>query len=60
MFESIRIKLDRRNISEIVSMLLLLNETLGVVSLWRFMGTAAVAIAVPMKPALYVSCFFCL
>lgn len=60
MFESIRIKLDRRNISKIVSMLLLLSEILGLVSLWRFMGIVAVAIAVHMKPELYVSCFFCL
>lgn len=56
MFESIRIKLDRRNISKIVSMLLLLSEISGLVSLGGFMGTVAVVIAVHMKPESYVSC----
>lgn len=60
MFESIRIKLDRRNISKIVSMLLLLSEILGLVFLWGFMGTVAVAIAVHMNPESYVRCSFCL
>lgn len=60
MFESIRIKLDRRNISKIVSMLLLLSEISGLVSLGGFMGTVAVAIAVHMKPESHASCSFCL
>lgn len=49
MFESIRIKLDRRNISKIVSVLLFLSEILGPVSLWRFMGTVAMGMAVHTK-----------
>lgn len=58
MFESIRIKLDRRNISKIGSMLLFLSEILGPVSLWRFMGTVAMGMAVHMKPELCVCCCF--
>lgn len=55
MFESIRIKLDRRNISKIVSVLPFLSEILGLVSLWRFMGTVAMGMAVYMKRQLCVT-----
>lgn len=49
LLESIRIKLDRRHISKIVSMLLFLRAILELVSLWRFMGTVAMGIAVHIK-----------
>lgn len=50
MFLSIRIKLDRRNISKIVSLLLSLSEFWGLVSPLRFMGTVGVGTALDMKP----------
>lgn len=39
-------------------MLLFLSEILGPVSLWRFMGTVAMGMAVHMKPELCVCCCF--